>query len=732
MHKIFHSADKGLRPVALAYATVIFSADPWVGGVLCAASLLAPWIGICGLAGTVVALVAARGVGFERAAIDDGRLLFNSLLSSLALGCWAPPGALSPLAMVLLMVMVSLCALGLTLILNHMTLVLVGTASRSLAYCVVGLGLNWLLARIIPVAAVPAPTSWLDGSLGLPGVVESWSRSLGTIFFAPTVVAGLFATLALALASRLSLLYAVLGYAISALFLRELGLAFAQSYWLQLDAMLCAVALGGVFFVPSRASLALAALGAGLCVVIGVALTQGLRWVDAPILTLPFNLVVLGISGAMRWRVAQGGPRAVLFPGKNPEATFHADRLWRLRNPEAQLPALAAPFAGRWVITQGFDGAHTHRGAWRHALDFEVAGPEGGANRPAHASVHDYPSFNAPILAPADGRVVRLVDDVADNAIGGSNLSANWGNTLVLELAPGLYAQLSHFRRHGFKVREGDRVRQGQLLGYLGNSGRSPVPHLHLQMQTAPDIGSPTIPFRLRSYRTWADSHGGNFQFRGLPQLSETVAGVHRARWMEACFDFATATTQVYRVFTAQGEERETIQFENQPGGAVILRSVEKAARLCLAQNDGHFTPVEFQGLRGSLLAVFLSCGRIPLLAEAGLQWRDYADPSSTLDFAGRLWDDLVAPFAQRAPAPCHAEMIACDALAKTFAIRWSVAGASTTELHFAAGRGLVSGMLETRQGWIRFLALPPASEEAPPEELTLERLEPASVSALA
>ncbi len=716
MKKHLSSLRQNVRAVLLAYAAVIFSGNLAVGALLCAASLLCPWIGVAGLCGTMIALAATRAAGFDRAAIDDGRLLFNSLLCCLSLGCWAPPGALSTALFAVLLVAVSLVALGCTLLLNQMTLVLVGTASRSLAYCVVGAGLNWLLTRLIPTANYPANTVLVNPSIPMPAAVDLWARALSTFFFSPTVLAGLVATAALLLASRLSFLYALAGFGISSAILSLLGFSLPQSPWLQLDAILCAIALGGVFFVPSRASLLLAVIGSSLCVLLGVALSQGLRWIDAPLLTLPFNLVVLGMSGALRWRVAGREPRATLFPGKNPETTFRADRLWRARNPEPDLPAIALPFDGVWVVTQSFDDQPTHQGAWRHALDFEVADANLRPDRSPEATLADFPTYGAPLVSPVDGRVARLVDDVEDNDIGDNNFAENWGNSIVIEIAPALFVQLSHFRRRGFKVREGDRVRQGQLLGYLGNSGRSPVPHLHLQMQVLPEVGSPTIPFCLQGYRTPAGDGRWNHHFRGLPQRDEPVAGGRRSRWVEECFAPGTQTERAYRVFTARGEERETIRQEWTPGGGLTLHSVEHGARARLVSGEGHFTPVEFSGSRKSLLAVFAGAGRIPLNPAASLQWTDFADPTCGAHWGRKLFDDLLGPFLGRTPQPCQAEVISFDVSEKKFAVRWTAPDTFKTELHFGANGGLISGRLETQNRWIHFLAVDavPAAPEVP------------------
>ncbi len=45
------------------------------------------------------------------------------------------------------------------------------------------------------------------------------------------------------------------------------------------------------------------------------------------------------------------------------------------------------------------------------------------------------------------------------------------------------------------RVRVGERVRRGQVLGQLGNSGNSATPHLHLQVQIGRSFLSDGLPF---------------------------------------------------------------------------------------------------------------------------------------------------------------------------------------------------------------------------------------------
>jgi murein DD-endopeptidase MepM/ murein hydrolase activator NlpD len=71
-----------------------------------------------------------------------------------------------------------------------------------------------------------------------------------------------------------------------------------------------------------------------------------------------------------------------------------------------------------------------------------------------------------------------------------------FGNYVVLQLKPGVFASYAHLQRGSVKVHVGERVRRGQLLGHLGQSGNSDAPHLHFQLSNAATFeGSEGLPF---------------------------------------------------------------------------------------------------------------------------------------------------------------------------------------------------------------------------------------------
>jgi murein DD-endopeptidase MepM/ murein hydrolase activator NlpD len=57
------------------------------------------------------------------------------------------------------------------------------------------------------------------------------------------------------------------------------------------------------------------------------------------------------------------------------------------------------------------------------------------------------------------------------------------GNHVLLDHRTGEYSSLGHMQRGTVRVKTGDHVKQGDLLGQIGSGGDSQFPHLHYQLQ---------------------------------------------------------------------------------------------------------------------------------------------------------------------------------------------------------------------------------------------------------
>ena len=66
------------------------------------------------------------------------------------------------------------------------------------------------------------------------------------------------------------------------------------------------------------------------------------------------------------------------------------------------------------------------------------------------------------------------------------------GNTVMIKTSKGEYMLYAHFKQFSITVKQGQVVKQGQLLGQCGNSGNSTQPHLHFHIQNVEDMNIAT------------------------------------------------------------------------------------------------------------------------------------------------------------------------------------------------------------------------------------------------
>ena len=119
--------------------------------------------------------------------------------------------------------------------------------------------------------------------------------------------------------------------------------------------------------------------------------------------------------------------------------------------------------------------------------------------------------YGEEILAVADARVVEVRDGIPEGvpqADGSVRMPVPRtedtmpGNRVVLDLGGGRYAHYAHFQPGSIRVRRGERVREGQVLGKVGMAGNATNPHLHFQVGNSPDLNSSEgMPYVFRSYR---------------------------------------------------------------------------------------------------------------------------------------------------------------------------------------------------------------------------------------
>lgn len=209
---------------------------------------------------------------------------------------------------------------------------------------------------------------------------------------------------------------------------------------------------------------------------------------------------------------------------------------------------LAPPFKGEgWVDANGCCleiGPHrfvtnpvngTLDPSEQFAIDWIKIDSQGKAFRTDGKTPEDWLCYGAELLAVAPGTVVEVMRDLPDQTPGAApeNLTIEEfpGNHVTLDLGGGRYAIYAHMAPHTVTVHVGDRVRAGDKLGLLGNSGNTTGPHLHFQISDRPStLDTTALPFvfenMVRQSRTSANLNDiDSYSIKGtaLP-LDSTVA----------------------------------------------------------------------------------------------------------------------------------------------------------------------------------------------------------------
>jgi len=143
----------------------------------------------------------------------------------------------------------------------------------------------------------------------------------------------------------------------------------------------------------------------------------------------------------------------------------------------------------------------------RFAIDFAQLNPENKLYTGPREKLSSYAYVGARVLAVADGTVVNLQDgrpeETPPNFPQGYDLLQLLGNFVIVDIGHGHFAFYAHFQPNTLKVHKGDKVRRGQVLALLGNSGNSDAPHLHFGIEDGPlPYASNGVPFVLSSFRT--------------------------------------------------------------------------------------------------------------------------------------------------------------------------------------------------------------------------------------
>ena len=184
--------------------------------------------------------------------------------------------------------------------------------------------------------------------------------------------------------------------------------------------------------------------------------------------------------------------------------------------PRGTGPVIGPPLKGdRWIAcVVGGNGCHRNtvmplNGKWiapeRWAVDWIQLDENNRLVTGDTMKLESYPQYGQEVIAVADGTVLKARNDQPNQVPGkmpeGLPFELACGNFVLLDIGEGYSAVYAHLIPGSVRVKAGDKVKRGQLLGLLGNSGNTDAPHLHFHVVKGKTcLASDGVPYVIDSF----------------------------------------------------------------------------------------------------------------------------------------------------------------------------------------------------------------------------------------
>jgi urea transporter len=588
-----------------------------------------PVAGVSGLIAVLATVSVAYSMGYDNLKLKQGIYSFNALLTGIGMGTIFDPGTV----FFVLLILAALASLILSVILSGW-LGKYGLPILSIPFVIS----FWLIllpsGQFANLGLTQRNVFWMNEMYSFGGktlldffqtienlpfsqMVTVYLRALSSILFQDNLITGILIALALLLVSRITFLLTITGFVTAYFFAHLIGSEMASFSFYNIGAnyILVAIAVGGFFTIPSRLSFLWVVLLIPLTSLVILFMTKLSTYIQLPFFSLPFSIVVISFIYFLVLRIKPG--KLVLTPIQNysPEINLYSYMGSKDRLKGLQFFPLYLPFWGEWFVSQGYNGEYTHKGDWGSAVDFVLVDAKNKTHDMTSNSCGDYYCYNKPVVAPADGIVADISDHIDDNEPGKVNSTQNWGNTVVIKHLNNLYTQLSHLKTGTFRVKKGDFVRQGEIIALCGNSGRSPEPHLHFQVQTTPLQGAKTLPYPFAYYLLRSNGIVNLCSFR-TPLEGEIISNVEPSSLLKDAFDFQPGMVLRFKYDTVKGSEK-TISWEvfTDPYNYKYIYCSETQSAAYFINDGTMFYFTSFYGDQKSLLYAFYLTAYKVLLA---------------------------------------------------------------------------------------------------------------------
>ncbi len=461
-------------------------------------------------------------------------------------------------------------------------------------------------------------------TIDIPSWLAHYFESIALILFQKDVLAGMLLAVGLLFFSRVLFVLSISGYTFSYLYLSLILPEKTESLYILngVNALLISFAVGGSLVIPSKKSFLLAAISVLLGTIVTGFFSQVFAGSLLPVIVLPFNFITLLTIYSLKFRQEQTGLVLLYFAPGSPEENYYFHHTRRSRFDKIKYYHPELPVLGDWYISQGFDGEYTHKDKWKYAWDFVIKDDSGKEYTSDGNTPADYYCYNLPVVSVLEGTVVRVVDHVPANKIGEVNIEKNWGNAVIIDHGEGLFSASSHLEAKTIKVKEGDRVEKGDIIGNCGNSGRSPYPHLHFQFQLTNKLGESTFQYPFAHYVEKKNNELILHSF-DYPQEGMHIRNLNLDRNLKENLEFRLGDK--FKVFYRLHGEENTEEWEVKVSiyNSLYIESSKGSTAAIYNTNKVSYLS-EYTGTKNCALYYFyLLALQVPFTNERKLVWND-------------------------------------------------------------------------------------------------------------
>ncbi len=644
-----------------SYSLMFFSLNNVFALVILLVTFFTPYVGLCGLVSVVLINLFAFFLGFNRDEIRNGIFGFNALFLGLALGyefTFNAPFVALFITAVLTLLLLTVWLKGLFTIYNLPFL----SFPFILSYWVVSLASSHLLGIHLDenhIYTVNDTMRHQDSSfyqlvhsadtLNIFPFALIYFKTLAGTFFQSGVLGGILVALGLLYFSRIAFSLSVIGFFFAYFFYSVFGADVTDLNYNLVGAnfIFLAIAIGCFFLIPNTYSYITVIVLIPVLILIALAFSKILGILQLKAYSLSFSFVCTAFLFMLNHRWLQKYLHVVTLQYFSAEKTIYKylNSIQRFKN--EHLYKISLPFSGEWNVSQGYDGKITHLGDWSKALDFVIVDSKSNTYRePGFRETISRESFycyNKEILAPFDGYVYDIINQVEENDVGDMDTEKNWGNTVILNHLNGLFSQISHIKKDSFTVFIGEYVTKGTLLATCGNSGRSPEPHIHFQLQTTPLVGAKTMPYPI-SYFIERKGIEKTLKISAVPDEGSFISNVQVNELLILSFSFLPGHKMSFK----NEKTLENINWEvfTDAFNRTYIYC-EKSKSYAYFINDGvmlYFT--DFEGDKNSLLfSFYLAAYRQLLGYYENIKIKDSVPLIHFNNKIVQFFQDFVAPF---------------------------------------------------------------------------------------